>query len=70
MSSLIFYTDESQILVATDSLAVDENGEAAFFCSKANHIPYLKTIVAGTGASGFSNEWGFTCFNQNGASRN
>lgn len=30
MSSLIFYTDESQILVATDSLAVDENGYNTF----------------------------------------
>jgi len=57
MSSLIFYTDETQIVVATDSLAVDENGNPAFFCSKAVHIPHLKTVIAGTGASGFANEW-------------
>ncbi|MHA6964003.1 hypothetical protein [Zobellella denitrificans] len=57
MSSLIFYTDESQALIATDSLAVDAHGNPAFFCSKANHIPHLKMIIAGTGAGGFSNEW-------------
>lgn len=57
MSSLIFYTDQSQALIATDSLAVDTQGNPAFFCSKANYIPHLKMIIAGTGAGGFSNEW-------------
>ena len=57
MSSLIFYTDESQVLIATDSLAVDTTGNPAFFCTKANHIPHLKMLVAGMGAAGFSNQW-------------
>lgn len=57
MSSLIFFTDESQILVATDSLAVDAQGNPAFFCTKTNHIPHLQMLVAGTGAAGFANEW-------------
>ena len=57
MSSLIFYTDGSQALIATDTLAVNENGNPAFFCSKANHIPHLKMLIAGTGVAGFSNEW-------------
>lgn len=57
MSSLIFYTDENQVLVSTDTLAVDQLGRASFFCSKATHIPHLRTIVAGTGVGGFSNEW-------------
>lgn len=57
MSSLIFFTDESQALIATDSLAVDTQGNPAFFCSKAHYIPHLKTVIAGTGAGGFANEW-------------
>ncbi len=57
MSSLIFLTDETQALVATDTLAVDSHGNPAFFCSKASHIPHLRVIVAGTGAAGFANEW-------------
>ncbi|EKM5743695.1 hypothetical protein PU345_002987 [Enterobacter kobei] len=57
MSSLIFYTDESQALIVTDTLAVTEQGEPLSFVSKAGYIPQLKTIIAGTGAGGFSNEW-------------
>lgn len=57
MTSLIFYTEASQALIATDSLAGDEQGNPAFFCSKASHVPHLKLIIAGTGAGGFSNEW-------------
>lgn len=56
MSSLIFYTDEIQAVVATDTLAVD-NGKPIAFVSKSGFIPHLKTIVAGTGAGGFANKW-------------
>ena len=57
MSSLIFYTDTNQALVATDTLAVKPDGRASMFCSKAVHLPHLRTIIAGTGLGGFSNDW-------------
>lgn len=57
MSSLIFYTDESQVVVATDTLAVDSNGEPFMLTSKSTHIPHLNLVIAGTGCGGFSNEW-------------
>lgn len=34
MSSLIFYTDEAQALIVTDTLAVTDNGEPLSFVSK------------------------------------
>ena len=57
MSSLIFATDEQQIVVATDTLAVTTEGEPVLFASKATHIPHLRIIIAGTGFGGLSNEW-------------
>jgi hypothetical protein len=57
MSSLIFYTDSTHVFVAVDTLATDVNGTPAYFCQKANHIPHLKMLIAGTGAAGFANEW-------------
>ena len=57
MSSLIFYTDSNQALVATDTLAVEPNGTPLLFCSKATYIPHLQLIVAGTGAGGFAGDW-------------
>ena len=53
MSSLIFYTDENQIYVATDTLATESNGVPFLLTSKALHIPHLNIIVAGTGQGGF-----------------
>lgn len=60
MSSLIFSTDESQIFVATDTLAVNSRGEPFSFTSKSTHIPHFKTIISGTGIGGFSNQWALT----------
>jgi hypothetical protein len=57
MSSLIFYSDADQVLVATDTLAVTLDGTPCMFTTKATYIPHLKTIVAGTGAGGFANSW-------------
>lgn len=57
MSSLIFFTDETQALIVTDTLAVTGEGEPLLFVSKAGYIPHLKTVIAGTGAGGFSNAW-------------
>jgi len=57
MSSLIFATEENQILVATDTLAVTSIGEPFSFTTKATFIPHIRTIIAGTGAGGFASEW-------------
>ena len=57
MSSLIFYTDPSQALVATDTLAVKPDGTPLMFGSKAIFLPHLKTIIAGTGLGSFSGGW-------------
>lgn len=57
MSALIFYTDSEQIIVATDTLVVDQEGKPSFFTSKAIYLPHLRTIIAGTGIGGFSVKW-------------
>lgn len=57
MSSLIYYTDPEQILVATDTLAVETGGAPLMFSSKAIYLPHLRIIVAGTGLGMFSGDW-------------
>lgn len=57
MSSLIFYTDSTQAVVATDTLAVRPDGSSMMYCSKAIYVPHLKTIIAGTGLGMFSGDW-------------
>lgn len=57
MSSIIFATDPSQALVATDTLAVNLAGEPLLFCSKVTYIAHLRTIIAGTGLGSFANDW-------------
>ncbi|KAF0122326.1 MAG: hypothetical protein FD139_1091 [Methylocystaceae bacterium] len=64
MSSLIFYTDSEQILVATDTLAVDPDGSPMMFSSKAIYLPHLRTIVAGTGIAMFSGDWAMQANNR------
>jgi hypothetical protein len=57
MSSLIFHTEESQVLVATDTLATSPDGEPFKFTTKAFIVPHLKLIMAGTGTGGFPGRW-------------
>jgi len=59
VSSLIFYTDENQALVATDTLATSNKipGAPFKFTTKAFIIPHLKMIIAGTGQGGFLGKW-------------
>lgn len=57
MSSLIFVTNEAHALVATDTLAVSQDGTPAFWTSKAFPVPHLNMIIAGTGAAGFATRW-------------
>ena len=59
MSSLIFYTDSNQALIATDTLATSGkiSGAPFNFTTKAFIIPHLRMIVAGTGGGGFCDRW-------------
>lgn len=57
MSSLIFQTEEQQVFVATDTLAVSPDGRPLTFTSKALILPHLRMIVAGTGSGGFLDRW-------------
>ena len=64
MSSLIFYTDSENILVATDTLAVDMAGEPMMFSTKAMYVPHLRMIIAGTGVGMFSGDWAMSVNNR------
>lgn len=59
MSSLIFYTDENQALIATDTLATSGTipGVPFKFTTKAFIVPHLRLIIAGTGCGGFCDRW-------------
>ncbi|MDT8068390.1 MAG: hypothetical protein ROO76_09530 [Terriglobia bacterium] len=57
MSSLVFYIDENQAYIATDTLAVNTDGTPLMFTSKAFVVPHLKLILAGVGAGGFLGRW-------------
>lgn len=57
MSSLIFYSDQDQAFVATDTLATSPDGRPFNFTTKAYIVPHLKLIIAGTGAGGFLSRW-------------
>lgn len=64
MSSLIFYTDEKQALVAFDTLIVSpDNKEPLYFATRAIYMPHLKTIIASTGTPRFMEQW-FCIVNQ------
>lgn len=57
MSSLIFYAEESQVLMATDTLATSLDGKPFKFTTKAFFLPHLQMLVAATGAGGFLGPW-------------
>jgi hypothetical protein len=57
MSSLIFYTEESLVLVATDTLATSPDGRPFKYTTKAFILPHLRMIIAGTGVGGFLGRW-------------
>lgn len=58
MSSLIFFTDETQALVATDTLVINASDNSPKqFCSKSFFLPHLNTIIAATGIAGFVEQW-------------
>lgn len=57
MSSLIFFTDPDQAVVATDTLACDTDGRPGMLVDKAFIVRHLRMIIAGTGAAGFAERW-------------
>src|ERR1700691_2954354 len=57
MSSLIFHTEESQVLVATDTLATSPDGKPFKYTTKAFIVPHIRLIIAGTGAGRFLGKW-------------
>jgi hypothetical protein len=57
MSSLIYITEETQVLIATDTLAVSAAGEPVLFTTKAFPVPHLRMVIAGTGSAGFLDQW-------------
>lgn len=57
MSSLIFFSDEQQVMLATDTLAVSPDGQPLMFTTKAFILPHLQMLIAGTGVGGFAGRW-------------
>lgn len=57
MSSLLFFTDANEVIVATDTLLHYPDGAAPGYSSKAMAIPHLRMIVAGTGSAALFNRW-------------
>jgi hypothetical protein len=57
MSSLIVATDETQVIVATDTLATHPDGRPIKFTTKAFVVPHLNLIMASTGVMGFLGRW-------------
>jgi hypothetical protein len=57
LSALIFFTNESEVLVATDTLATSTDGKPFKFTTKAFIVPHLKLLIAGTGIGGFLGRW-------------
>lgn len=57
MSSLLFFTDSENAIVATDTLVAEPSGAPLGFSSKAIALPHLNMIVAGTGLAALFNHW-------------
>ena len=57
MSSLLFYTDAKEVIVATDTLLRYPDGADPGRSSKAFAVPHIKMIVAGTGSAALFNRW-------------
>jgi len=57
MSSLLFYTDANEAIVATDTLLHYPTGSPPGFTSKAVALPHLRMIIAATGSAALFNRW-------------
>ena len=61
MTSLIYLFDESQAIIATDTLSsLCETLSPHKFTTKTLIVPHLKMIICGTGAGGFADHWFLT----------
>lgn len=57
MSSLLFYTDENEAIVATDTLLHYSVDTPPGSVSKAFAVPHMRMIIAGTGLALLFNRW-------------
>lgn len=58
MSSLVFYSQPNEVILATDSLAVSDNkGTPRKFCTKFYILPHLHGIICGTGLAQLVCAW-------------
>ena len=57
MSSLMFYTDEKEAIVATDTLLHYSVDTPPGFTSKAISIPHMRMIIAATGSALLFSRW-------------
>ena len=57
MSSLLFYTDENEAVVATDTLLHYSVDTPPGYASKAISIPHMRMIIAATGSALLFSRW-------------
>jgi hypothetical protein len=57
MSSLLFFTDANEVIVATDTLLHYPGGADPGHVSKAIALPHIKMIIAATGSATLFNRW-------------
>ncbi|MCX5511194.1 hypothetical protein [Pseudomonas sp. BJa3] len=57
MTSLLFYTDDNEATVVTDTLIATKTEELLGFANKAIYIEKLRLICAGTGAAELFTRW-------------
>ncbi len=57
MSSLLFYTDENEAIVATDTLLHYSVDTPPGYASKAISIPHMRMIIAATGSALLFSRW-------------
>lgn len=57
MSSLLFYTNENDAIVATDTLLHYSVNTPPGYASKAISIPHIRMIIAGTGSALLFSRW-------------
>lgn len=57
MSALLYYIDQEQAIIATDTLSVYPDGTFKSHCSKALALPHMRLVVAVTGFPVILNRW-------------
>ncbi|RXT63034.1 hypothetical protein [Pseudomonas syringae] len=57
MTSLLFFTDETEVIVVTDTLIADPDENFLGHANKAVWVPRVKLIVAGTGSAEVFIRW-------------